>query len=215
MFKLDYHVSSAGTMRVTLVLTLCALSLVACSKRVKTYSLPPPGTKIDSCSLLTKEEVGEIQQAPMTGAQSSDSPSSEFVASQCYYASSTPNCSVSIVVIQRDPAKAGGRSIEQYWNESFARFHQPKDKEAKERREEAERNEHKGEAEEEGERQHVDAVPQLGDEAYWNPSPIGGILYVRQGEKMFRLSVGGPGTNTEKLEKSKKLAERAIARLPK
>jgi len=44
---------------------------------------------------------------------------------------------------------------------------------------------------------------------------VGGVLYVRQGEKILRMSFGGPDTDEQKLEKSKTLARKAIGRLPK
>jgi hypothetical protein len=42
---------------------------------------------------------------------------------------------------------------------------------------------------------------------------VAGSLYVRKGDAVLRVSVGGPGTETEKLAKSKRLALKALRRL--
>ncbi len=63
--------------------------------------------------------------------------------------------------------------------------------------------------------QHVPPpVPGVGEEAYWTTNIAGGILYVLKGEKMLRISVGGPGTREAKLEKSKAVAQKALDHLP-
>jgi len=53
----------------------------------------------------------------------------------------------------------------------------------------------------------------IGSEALWVGARGTGSLYVRQGDAMVRVSVGGPGTEQEKIEKSKKLARKALKRL--
>ena len=44
---------------------------------------------------------------------------------------------------------------------------------------------------------------------------MGGILYVRQGQNTLRISIGGPESDVDKLQKSKALAVKAIERLLK
>jgi hypothetical protein len=53
----------------------------------------------------------------------------------------------------------------------------------------------------------------VGDEAFWAGSKVAGSLYVRKGEAVLRVSVGGPGTESEKIAKSKRLALKALRRL--
>ena len=52
----------------------------------------------------------------------------------------------------------------------------------------------------------------IGSEALWVGARGTGSLYVRKGDAMVRVSVGGPGTQEERIEKSKKLARRALKR---
>jgi len=53
----------------------------------------------------------------------------------------------------------------------------------------------------------------LGDDALWVGGRAAGSLYVRKGDAVLRVSVGGPGSEDEKLAKSKTLAERALKRM--
>jgi len=62
--------------------------------------LPPPGPKVEACSLLSKEEVAAIK-ATMTDPALADGGKGEFFLSQCNYRSKEPNMSVSIAVVER------------------------------------------------------------------------------------------------------------------
>ena len=57
-------------------------------------------------------------------------------------------------------------------------------------------------------------VSGVGDEAFWDGSSLGGGLLVLKGDAYFRLSVGGPDSESVKIEKLKKLSRRALSRLP-
>jgi hypothetical protein len=56
-------------------------------------------------------------------------------------------------------------------------------------------------------------VSGIGSEAMWVSSRVAGSLYVRKGDKLLRVSVGGPGGTKEKIERSKRLALRALRRM--
>ena len=53
----------------------------------------------------------------------------------------------------------------------------------------------------------------VGDDAYWEASGIAGALYVLKQDVILRISVGGASDIKTKLEKSKTLAQKALARL--
>ena len=182
--------------------------------------LPPAGPKVEACALVSTQDVAAIQQAPITDARTNEVPTVEFVTSQCYYNSSEPNCSVTIAIVQREPANGVTRSIHQYWEETFARFREGGDeKEEEEERADSDAGaptaKGDGEAEEERERQHAQKVEGVGEETFWSTNAVGGILYSLQGEKIIRISVGGPSGPEEKREKSKTLARKVIAALAK
>ena len=53
----------------------------------------------------------------------------------------------------------------------------------------------------------------VGDDALWIGGRMAGSLYVRKGNAVLRVSVGGPGTENEKIAKAKTLAARALRRM--
>ena len=53
----------------------------------------------------------------------------------------------------------------------------------------------------------------LGDDALWIGGRMSGSLYVRKGNAVLRVSVGGPGTEAEKIAKSKTLAAKALKKM--
>lgn len=53
----------------------------------------------------------------------------------------------------------------------------------------------------------------VGSEALWVGSRVAGSLYVRKGDALLRVSVGGPGTLKEKIARSRSLAKRALQRM--
>ena len=77
---------------------------------------------IVSCSLVTTEEVGEIQHTTISDAKSSTQPSGNLVMSQCCYASTGPNLSVSLAVTQPDPRNPTAPSAREQWEQTFGRF---------------------------------------------------------------------------------------------
>lgn len=56
-------------------------------------------------------------------------------------------------------------------------------------------------------------VKGLGDEADWSGNRISGALYVRRGERLIRVSVGGIRDERERIDKSRALAAAALRRL--
>lgn len=104
----------------------------------------------------------------------------------CFYQLPTFSKSVSV-----DVMRSGGR---EFWEENFEN----------ERKREREEGEHESEPKK---------VKGLGSEALWVGGRGTGSLYVRKGDSVVRVSVGGPGTESEKIERSKKLALKALKRL--
>jgi hypothetical protein len=205
------------------LLLLLVVPLAGCRKTgpprggiAETPLLPPAGPKVEACSLLTKEEVGAIQGGAMTEPQGSEGGQGEFWMTQCYYGSTAPDIAVSLAVIQRLPNNPAKRSVADYWHEIFADATKRENQETPEKEERQEKAARRGEGEKE---EHEGVQPQkidgLGEDAYWMGNPIGGILYVLKNDRMLRISVGGPDSAGKKLEKSKRLARKAIGRLPK
>ena len=56
-------------------------------------------------------------------------------------------------------------------------------------------------------------VQGIGDEAFWVGNHMTGSLYVLKGDALLRVSIGGKGTEQEKIAKSKTLVRKALKRL--
>ncbi len=173
---------------------------------------PHTETKVDPCALITGAEVGRIQRANIIGTQLTEVPTGQFVTSQCYYTSAEPDCSVTIAIIQRDPARMTTGSIHQYWQEVYVASGEPAQEQENGR--EVGKETRDGGKEEDQKGVRATKIDGIGEGAYWSGNRFGGVLYTLHGEKIVRVSVGGPSKTEEKLEKSKALAEKAIAQLP-
>lgn len=104
---------------------------------------------------------------------------------QCFYELPTFTKSVSV-----DVRYSGARK---FWDEIFEREHEADDPEEKVT--------------------PPVKVSGVGSEAMWVSSRVAGSLYVRKGDKLLRVSVGGPGDTKEKIARSKRLALAALRRM--
>ena len=202
------------------VIVLLVIALLCAFEQSKAETSPPPtsrsgkqGARIDACALVTEEEVGAIQQATMTSRQGSENSDGNFLTSQCYLASSQPDKSVSIVVMQQDLAQESTRTISEYWHETFARFEGNEGSDESVHEKGAEHKKREAGEEHEDNELRAEHVKDLGEEAFWRGGKMGGVLYVLKHDLILRIGCGGPGTPEEKLEKSKALAAKILSRL--
>jgi len=190
-------------------LAVCLVYAIAgCSKpqTVESPKSPPlantPGAGleatnvIDACSLLTSKEIEAIQGAPLKDTKPSANSQGGLTISQCYFLLPTAAESIVLTVTQRADG-AGGRDPKQLWKETF---HLDKEKAEPDR---------KGESK----LPPPQNIPDVGDEAFWAPLGTGGSLYALKGNIHIRVSVGGPGDQAAKIQKSKALAEVVLKRL--
>jgi hypothetical protein len=148
--------------------------------------------------------------------KASDRADGGFNVSQCFYTLPTFSKSVSLSI-----TSSGTRDVREFWKETFHREEaEEKDRERKREKEKGskdekerrtEKKEGRGEEEEEG--APPQKVPGTGEEAFWVGSPIGGALYVLKKNIFFRISIGGSDNQQTKLNKSKTLALRILARV--
>ena len=179
---------------------LCALSLLialtGCRKAETTSQ-----AKANACELLTKAEIEAVQGSAIIETKVSEHSEANFRVSQCYFAAEQSSKSVSLVVTQADPDHPGNRTPKDFWKETFGHGSR-------------EEKEHDGDKDE---KEHEFALPTkiegIGDEAYWVGSRVGGALYAIKKSAFIRISVGGPDSQQAKIDKSKKLAEKALGRL--
>ena len=173
----------------------------------QTYSTEP---KIAACTLITTDEVGAIQGATITDAKTSEGPSGGLIMSQCYYSSKEPNMAVSLAVLQPNLRSSTGTEAREYWENTLRRRAEESAGEAQ--REDGDQKSERGEEEEK--KNPPKKVDGVGEKAFWSGNRFGGALYVLKGDVFIRISVGGPDNEETKIEKSKRLAEKALGRLP-
>jgi hypothetical protein len=202
----------------TISLALLVLATAGCSKSDKPEvstatpqpsvsasqsSAPSPAAKEEAagdgafvCTLLTKEETEAVQGEPFKATKASQRSSMGLTFAQCYFELPTTVNSI-VVTVTQNSRGADGRDPKQNWQDIF---HNEK---AAEKKEEEEGKEGKGPEKIEG----------IGDEAFWTGTRVGGALYVLKGNSYLRISIGGAGDRTEKIEKSKALAQNILKRL--
>ena len=98
--------------------------------------------------------------------------------------------------------KSGGKTVtpRAFWREQF----HGRDEHASERK--GETREQEGETE-------ARPIGGVGDEAFWSCTRVAGALYVLRGNTFIRVSVGRINDENERIEKSRRLAVTALARL--
>ena len=174
--------------------TMQPASAVPASVAVKSEPTAPAVATADACALVEKSEVAAVQGQPVGDAKSSRQEGEQFAVSQCFYQATPFDRSVSLALMQRGPKNADRDAMKEFW----ARFRARKGGD---------------EEEEEGNSEGAKSVAGVGDEAYWVGNGKVGVLYVLKGESVVRVSVGGPDDSKTKIEKSKKLAAKALKRL--
>jgi hypothetical protein len=179
----------------------------------------PAPSGIDACSLLTTKEVAGIQGGAIKEAKSSLRNDGDFLMSQCFYTAEEFVRSVSLSLVQTNPANPA-KQPKDYFTEKFrgAAGGSGAEREKEREREKDKAQKEKGQAgkergaEEEDEAQ-VERINGLGDQAYWIKTGPSASLYVLKKNQFLILSIGGGEAEPVKLKKTKALASEALKRL--
>ncbi len=190
----------------SLLLCLVLLSAAAFAQKSKT----PPKKSVEVCSLLTSAEIESVLGEAAKQAKSSTQPGGGMLMSQCFFGVASSAKSVSLALATANPADKSKLTPRAFWRKQFHSGDQEKVKEEKSR---SGKTGDRSEAEHEEELSKARSITGIGEEAYWVGNPILGALYVLQGDKFLRISVGGIRQEPERIEKSKALARMALKRL--
>ena len=158
----------------------------------------------DACSLVSKEEVASVQEAPVNETKSSEHSDGVFRVSQCFYTAAEFSKSVILALVQPDSKQRSERSPKDFWREKFGPYN-GNQKERDEKPETKSAEKEQGPA--------PKKIDGLGDDAYWVSNRFGGVLYVLKGDTFFSVGIGGTDDEDAKLEKSKVLAQKALQHL--
>ena len=192
----------------------------ASSSPAQAGSTPPVAAavkpKVDACALLNGKEIEAVQGEAVRETKLSGQAGGGLQISQCFFALPTFSNSISLLVAQKGDG-ADAKDPKEFWRETFKKGAAEEKEREREREREKERDKNKkargrGEEEEE-EGTPPQKVAGVGDDAYWIGSRVGGALYVLKGSAYVRISIGGAGDQSNKTNKSKRLAQKAIARL--
>ncbi len=171
--------------------------------------------KVDACAMLDSKEIQTVQGEAVKETKLSGQAGGGLQISQCFFTLPTFSNSISLLVAQKGDG-ADAKDPRGFWRETFQKG-SVGEKERERERDKKDRDKDKkaggrGE-EEEDEAAPPQKVAGVGDDAFWIGSRVGGALYVLKGSAYLRISIGGSGDQTSKINKSKTLAQKAIARL--
>jgi hypothetical protein len=188
------------------VLHILILALLAQAIAAKQ---PPATNKRDACALLADADVRTVLGATVKERQPGTQEARGLLLSQCYVGTGTPR-SVSIAVA--GDTTSGGKTVtpRAFWREQF----HGRDEHASDRQDEKREAARKGEKREQELVTDARPIGGLGDEAFWSGTRVAGALYVLRGNTFIRVSVGGISDEKTRIEKSRRLAVTALARLP-
>jgi hypothetical protein len=171
--------------------------------------------KIDACAMLNSKEIETVQGEAVKETKLSGQAGGGLMISQCFFTLPTFSNSISLLVAQKGDG-ADAKDPKDFWRETFQKGSaEEKERERERDRKDRDKDKKAGGRSEEEEEEGTppQKVTGVGDDAFWIGSRVGGALYVLKGNAYLRISIGGSGDQTNKINKSKTLAQKAIARL--
>jgi hypothetical protein len=138
----------------------------------------------DACGLLPSEAIRQATGEAVASSKATSAAAGKLRQSQCFYTLPTFTNSISVTL-----TTGAARDL---WERQF---HGDGDA-----------------AEEKEAGAKAEPVTGIGDEAYWVHSFVGN-LYVRKGNRFFRISLGGKLTDDERRTRAKALAAAALRQL--
>jgi hypothetical protein len=158
----------------------------------------------NACQLLTARDIARVQGEELKSAKLTETDANGLTVSQCFYALPSFTSSVSIDVMR-------GKTTA-FWRGHFSNARAATDGDDDRDRAAMKSAPPSREAEEEH-RSAALKVKGIGDAAVWSGNRAAGALYVLKGDTIVRVSVGGAGSQEQKIERSKQLAARALRKL--
>ena len=160
-----------------------AMSLIALVLASACATSAPPAATANPCVLLAEDDISAAQGERPVRTQMTSHTSGGVTVSQCFFLLPDQSRSVTLEL-------TAARSVRKLWEKQF----EP------------------GEEKESGET-HAIEVKDLGRDAFWGGNRVSGSLYVLSRDAIVKISIGGSGDASTKMERAKELARRALARL--
>jgi hypothetical protein len=151
--------------------------------------------------------IAKAQRAHFVSSKPTAHDDGRLETATCYYKLEPEYQSVSLEVISR--SKTGVGSPPEFWRERFRGDTQEQDFDRDETASNKKSAEDEGVAEAEH-RKRPEHVEDVGDDAYWVNTGRDGALYVLNGERIIRLSLGGRTPQEEKKVRAIEIANSAL-----
>ncbi len=199
--------------RLTAFSCAALLILAGCGKHTG------PGHGAAGCDLLNESEVEAIQGSHIVSITQSITTDDGLHVTNCVFVAADSSKSVSLTITASAEGAPNGKSATAAWEKIFSRFEKDTVGDHKAPRDADEEHESRREREKAGKEDEEAEAPTriegIGDEAFWSANRMGGSLYVLKKSRdiFIRVNLGGPDTQKTKLNRSKVLAVKALARL--
>lgn len=142
-----------------------------------------------ACELLSRDDVQSVQGAAFAETKQTQAQFDGVVTSQCFYRLPLFVESISVDVLRPQSSET---TAEELWEKITGKR--------------VAKMTAKG-------RNAGQSLDGLGTAAIWAGNKSAGALYVLKDDAILRISVGGGGTEEEKIAKTRKLAEKALAKM--
>lgn len=170
---------------------------------VATAAAPP--RLPNACQLLSAREIAHVQGEAFRSAKLTETEADGLSVSQCFYALPSFTNSVSVDLMH-------GKT-NAFWKAHFSSARAERDADEDRDRDAATKTAPPSREVEEEHQSAMRKVSGVGDTAVWSGNRMSGALYVLKGNSIVRISVGGKGSEDEKIERSRKLAAMALRKL--
>lgn len=154
----------------------------------------------DACALLEAADIAAVQEAKLIETKASEDQEGKAAVRQCFFRTEPVARSISLRWVSA-PEHGDADAARERWQAVFHGEHDEAEGGEKEREEE--------------EGSPPQPVAGLGDEAFWTGDAASGALYVLSGKSFLRISIGGVSDAAARLEKTKRVAQAALRRLPR
>jgi hypothetical protein len=145
----------------------------------------------NACDVLSARDVARVQGAKFTKTRLTEANDGGVTVSQCFY--TLPRFTDSVTV---DLIRGNARA---FWQTHFAEVNEAGMLSVTREPEDAENRPR--------------SVTGVGEKAMWSGNRLAGALYVLKGDTVIRVSVGGGGTEEQKIDRARKLAQRVVRRV--
>jgi len=165
--------------------------------------------------MLESKEIQTVQGEAVKETKLSGQAGGGLQISQCFFTLPTFSNSISLLVAQKGDG-ADAKDPRDFWRETFQKGSAgEKERERERDKKDRDKDQKAGDRgeEEEDEGAPPQKVAGIGDDAFWIGSRVGGALYVLKGSAYTHQHWRLRGDQTSKINKSKTLAQKAIARL--